>query len=168
MARFRQTTLNRGPAPIFKKKFVRFTSLITNSAPAIVATIVIEETGTIYSAAVDLLTYSVTPNAGDIQELNVGLTCVPESFALPDYSDASNIETMNGFHVGNTWNTLEDRIAGGTQEYGQMNHIREKFRFRRKCDRNTSVIMFADTIVREGAARSVRIVGTLMLVIRVR
>ena len=61
-------------------------------------------------------------------------------------------------------------ILDGTavSETAVMGHIREKFRFRRKCVENTHVRMLVDTLVTDGAARSVVISGTVALTVRVR
>ncbi len=164
----RNTGPNRGPSPIFKKRFVRFSQGMANTTPIIIGNIQIEETGTIYSAKVEAFTKSLSTDPDDVQETSIGLYCRDPTVSgtnVPDYADAQDIEIMNGFHVATLWAAGH---AVDTNSLDIASYVREKFRFRRKCDRNSNVTLFGDTIVRNGAAASTVCFGTITLVIRTR
>ncbi len=75
--------------------------------------------------------------------------------------ESTEVDTINGFYVGS--------IFAGHVTDPQMNaHLSGKFRFRRKCDRNTRIVLSADSLVRLGSARSVSIFGAMDAVLRVR
>ena len=173
MARFRQISL-RGPSPIFKKRFVRFSTIIQNSLPGEIVQIKLAETGTIMACKISLAAIPISAVDPDVQELNMFLYCdqdlddpaFPNPSITPEpvpYNETPEVDSINGFHVGNIWVNRTD----GTIPL-RMNTVQEKFRFRRKCDRNMVIRLTADSIVRNGAARSVLIFGTMYLTIKTR
>ena len=174
MARLSRQMVPRGPSPIFKRRQISFTSLVANSNPTEVAQIILKETCTVYAMKVNVLGYSVTPSGGDIQETMVFVRCAEpagiSTIPNPTGVDASETETANGFYVGSLWTGQHNPTAGGTQEHtgAGAGFIRDKYRYRRKCDRNTVLQLYADSIVREGTARSVRVVGFVEFILRIR
>ncbi len=175
MARFRQTSFRRGSTKIFKKRFLSFAQAVVNSTPTIFANLQMAETGTIVAAKVSIHGQSQSVDDADIQEVRLFLYCGidVQPLTAPDptvtgndpYSTSPEIETINGFYVGSLF------CGGGIGVVGDKDisdMIKEKFRFRRKCDRNSRVLLAADTIVRNGAAATVNLSGALYLTIQTR
>jgi len=159
----------RGPSPIFKKRMFRFSTTVPNTTPVNIASIVLRETGTIYSVKIDMAIIN-TVTGSNVQELNFALRCVPqkELNSIPDFGVDQEIETINGFYVGSLWSSGVDAASGDTH-YPQLKAtLNEKYRFRRKCDENTRINLFADSVVRQGAAQSVQVFGMMYVVVRVR
>ena len=162
-------SFRRGPAPLFKKRIVRFSVTVSNSTPSPLFDLIIRETSTIYAASIDIYQQSISPAEGDLQMGSYTISCNPaveEPGSEPDWSTITDIETINGFVVGSMMSGIMDGTA--VSETAVMGHIREKFRFRRRCVENTHVRMLVDTLVTDGAARSVIVSGTVSLILRVR
>ena len=141
--------------------------MLPNTTPSNIAKIELRETGTIYAVKLSVSAFSSAANAGDIQELNMAIRCVAQGQDqfIPDFASITEIETINGFFVGNLWGQRGSDLGNFISTIGSMT---EKFRFRRKCDENSFVQLFGDTVVRAGVARSMQVVGVMELIIRIR
>ena len=73
------------------------------------------------------------------------------------------MDGLNGFYAGSIFAT-----SRAFDESPLKPSIEEKFNFKRKCDRNSEVIVSTDTIVREGTAEIITFAGALQLVIKTR
>ncbi len=85
----------------------------------------------------DMMVLSTSTTPADIQELDFGIECVPAGDVggmVPDYASIVQIETINGFHIGSLW-AQGNAVDGTDNTVVKKNHINEKFRFMRKCDR---------------------------------
>ena len=157
----------------FKKRLVRFSTTMANSIPTEIARIQLAETSTVVAAKIEIYAISQSAVGLDIQETNLFLFCRSDvqPLTMPDpavtgndpYATSPEIDSINGFHVGNLW-TGDLNTSGLRFKHS----ISEKFRFRRKCDRNMLVVLSGDTIVRNGTARTILIFGTLYLTIQVK
>ncbi len=174
IARFRRRTIS-GMSKVFKKRFLSMSSIVANSTPSNVAQITISESGTIVAAKIDILGIALSVNQADIQEVRLFLYCRPSgSTFLPDPtvsgpevgSSSPQVDTINGFYVGSIFVSGQETTE--TQRLMPLPGISEKFRYRRKCDRNTEVILSAESIVRNGSAQNVNIVGAMYLTIQER
>ncbi len=177
MALRRRPSGLRGPAPIFKKRFVSFSKTAANTTPTEIVKITVAESGTVYAVKVDLVGLGLSTTKEDVQEARLFIDCVdgdPQSVPDPlvtgddpDFVELPQIDPINGFYAGSLFISGN---AGGTdsQDITTPMHLREKFRFRRKCDRRAEIRLFTDTIVRAQAAQTVVISGGMQIVFRTR
>ena len=165
-----------GPEPIFKKRWVGFSTLLVNSTPTEAAIIEIAETGTVYSAKISMAGLMIAGVGNNVQEIRSWIRCGRENDAIPDPNSKANsnspyanstMDIINGFTLPSLFTTPPVQAATDLPPVFKQDHS-EKFRFRRKCDRNTIVKLEADTIVRQGAARSCQFFGYMELVIRIK
>ncbi len=166
-----------GPEPIFKKRYVAFSILLVNSTPTICANIAISETATIYSCKVSMAGLMIGGAGVNVQEIRSWVRCTIDDAKILDPGDVadpndpyttSEMDNLNGFTLPNIWTTPSTFDPLDTPPLYAPEYVNEKYRFRRKCDCNTVVRIEADTITRQGAARSVQFFGYMELVIRVR
>ena len=132
--------------------------------------IVIEETGTIY--AVKIMFGAHQSESGinnDDTRLMVGLHIRPSgSDHLPSFGVKEEIDNMNGFIVyGGVLNTVASGEGAGVDNVGHVN-FQEKFRFRRKVDKDSVVEIFGQALVSNGTVRSIQVSGYWQLVLRTR
>ncbi len=172
----RQTLLcnfRQGVTKRFKKRYISFNQTVSNSTPTEIQKLVIAETSTIVAAKIDLLVLALSAAQSDVQEVRFFLYCRPSrSSFLPDPTQAeaeapyeeNSTDTINGFYVGSVFVSGQETTE--TRREVGMPRISEKFRFRRKCDRNDSVVLSAESIVRNGAAQSVAVSGAFYLTIQ--
>ena len=71
------------------------------------------------------------------------------------------------FYVGTLWlyasEGVNERAPSGVHA-----HIREKFRFRRKCDKDSVVQLFAHSAVVNSTAQTVLVAGRFEIIYRIR
>ena len=159
---FRSGARSVRPAQVFKKRNnISLINVLSNADAILVNEIVLRETGTIYSVKLDIHGEHLSGVAGDTQKVNLWIRCVPAVTALPDLTAAVELDTMNGFFVG----TLN--IADG-DDTNPNSKLREKFRFRRKCDENSLVQVLAQSTALAGTGRTVRVASTFVAVIRMK
>ncbi len=150
---------------------------MTNSTPGEVVSMKIAETSTIVSVKIELVAFSQSTAFKDIQEVRLFLYCRPSSLGstspIPDptQTDTSGpeaahvqVDTINGFYVGSVF---PQGTPGSTVWQFDSMLVHEKFKFKRKCDRNTELVLSGDTIVRNGAAATVTIFGAIYAVLDV-
>ncbi len=159
---------------MYKKRFIAFATSLPNSVPTEMGNILIEETSTIVSAIVSMESLNISAAAAAMMEVRSGIVCMSAAqfdaspIVIPDPGTPDQIETMNGFMLPSMW-AVGDTIAGGTGRPTAVTAtVREKFKFKRKCDRNTRVVIWGDTIVRNGTATNVLVHGYLELIIMVK
>ncbi len=168
MPRFNRNRI--APAQIFKKRIVTFATNVNNATPKFVAEIELDETATVYAVKLSLFAYNAPGSAGDIQEIPWGIYCFSKgATTVPSIGTPETVDTANGFFVGSTWSAGYSGAFAGDLSMPVANLIREKFRFRRKCDRNTRIILTAlGSTVRNGSAQSITCFGVLEVILRVR
>ncbi len=160
-SRLRGSTSVR-PAQVFKKRYKRFDNQIASGATsANIAIISLEETGTIYSVKIDIQGLHLSGTTGDMQKIQLYVACKPAGTPQVNMNTEINLETMNGFYVGSL------NMANGSNE-GFRTGLTEKFRFRRKCDRNTEVILIGVSQIVNGTGRVVDMTGLMTIVVRVK
>ena len=149
------------PSQIFKKRHILFdTSVPTGSDATLLAELVVDETGTIYSVKVEAQTNSLAAAGGDTQRISLWVRCARAGAALPDFTSSVESDTINGFHVGCIW---------GVAPVGQtISSKREKYRFRRKCDENMLIQLIAQSTVVNTTGRQQDISGSFSYVLRTR
>ena len=160
-ARSRGGRIPLGPAQVFKKRYDRMDGVasLNNNNATLLAQIILEETGTIYAVKIGVSGHPIGGSAGDSNILNLFVRCVPNDTLLPDLTDDTELETMNGFYVGSFLFS-----TGFTNIHG----INEKFRFRRKCDRNMQLQLLAQSTNVQGTGRTVEFSGIFEAIIRVK
>ncbi len=172
MPRNRGFAMRGRPSQLFKKRYIYFSTLVANTTPTTLAKFDIEETSTVYAVKIQLAGRSLEDAGTAIQEVTIGVFCrkghAPGAVYVPDLSTVPENSTYEGFSVGSIWCQGNVAATGTIFQIAEVSTIREKFRFRRKCDKDTSVILFADSIVRAGTAASVQVFGTFELIIRVK
>ena len=149
------------PAQVFKKRFDKFQGVASlgNNNATLLAQIILEETGTIYAVKIGAIGHAIGLVAGDETTNHLWIRCVPNDTALPDLTDSTELETMNGFYVGS---------FGYILSVFNTHDMNEKFRFRRKCDRNMQLQLLAQSEAGNGTARTVEWSGILEAIIRVK
>ena len=149
------------PAQVFKKRNNPYDTLVGSNADAVLLSeIVLRETGTIYSVKISAKAYSVSAD-GDSNVIRLWIRCVPAQTTLPDLTAGVDLDTMNGFYVGQV-------DGSGADARTSSDFLQEKFRFRRKCDENSLLQLLAQSTNVRGAGQTVEIVGVMVAVIRVK
>ena len=173
IARFRKTT---GPAPIFKKRFVRFVAQATAESGTAyeIGRIQLLESGTIYAVKVELA-FTSSALAETVYQEDLFLYCSRKEATtqLPDAADTDavgdaieypQVDSLNGFHAATLFHQGTD--VDGHQRRAELH---EKFNFRRKCDRNTVLILSGHPLRTAGGAGSPpQVQGSMSIVIRTR
>ncbi len=155
-------TIRTGPSQIFKKRGdLIFTTVPSNADAFLLGSWTMAETGTIYAVTVDITAHAVASAATDMQRVIIWVRCVPANTPLPDLTLNAEMDTLNGFSAGVF-------VTEGTTELSPSQTIRQKFRFRRKCDDGMDVQLIAQHTNVQGVGRSVLIVGRFGGVVRVR
>ena len=161
----RRTSFRGGnrPAQVFKKRYDLANGLLvlSNADAVLVNQIILNETGTVYAVKISLGGQYIGAAAGDGQIINLYVRCVPNDTLLPDLTDSTELETMNGFYVGSLM------FNKGT-ESNNITSMNTKFRFRRKCDQNSQLQLLAQSNNTNGTGRSVELSGIFEAIIRVR
>ncbi len=161
----RSNAIGRGvrPAQVFKKRYDRVEGVasLNNNNATLLAQIILNETGTVYAVKIGVSGQIIGAAAGDGQIQNLFVRCVPNDTLLPDLTDETELETMNGFYVGSY---LFGLGSATTTENG----LNTKFRFRRKCDQNSQLQLLAQSTNVNGTGRTVEWSGLLEAIIRVR
>ena len=162
---------------MFKKRFVTMAKSVANSVPSVIGKITIAETCTIVAAKVSVAGWTTSGTPGRVQEVRLFLFCKSRS-ATDEQPDPSTVATghgtiieypqidgMNGFYVGSLFATS----ISATGHSNQLKpYIEEKFRFKRKCDRNDDVFLSGHSIVREGSTETVKVAGAMVLTLQTR
>ena len=171
----RQTLLRsfpRGKSKTFKKRYIPFNVALANSTPTRLAAIKLSETGTVVAAKIACSGFNLGTIAAGIMEVRLFLYCTRfldsqsppnpvDTTGFAPYLEHEEVDTINGFYVGSLF------LPGNNSSIStQIEKIMEKFRFRRKCERNSEVVLSAETIVRNGSATSVACYGALYLTIQ--
>ena len=164
---FRGTRGNLRGAPrvsqIFKKREDRVSNTVASSSNAtLIGSTVIQETGTVYAVKLSLALQHLGATTGDFQRIVLWIRCIPADTGLPDLTDATEMETLNGFSPGCLFG------VGPGSSSGPAVYMNEKFRFRRKCDRNTVIELLAESTLLNGTARVCDISGLMTTIIRLR
>ena len=161
-ARPRGGRIPLGPAQVFKKRYdlALGNAVPGNSNATLISQIILAETGTIYAVKIGMGGQMIGPTANDGTVINLYVRCVPNDTLLPDLTDETELETMNGFYVGSF-------LFIGAVE-GNITSLNEKFRFRRKCDANMQLQLLAQSSGSQGTARVVEWSGVFEAIIRVR
>ena len=136
----------------------QITNNITNG---LIDTLSFRETGTLYAVKISLKATQVAGAVGDLQELAIFCVVRTAAEAVPDLTIDGNVDTLNGFFVGNLYPADGDFS-------GANDTITEKFRFRRKVDENDRLTLMASNLNIKGTGRTVDIQGALSAVIRTR
>ena len=126
-----------------------------------------EETGTIYAAKVDIYATQVAGGKLDFMKVEVGLHCKHLDASTPSYRINNQVDNMNGFHVVTLCAQLPGSVTAG-EPVTAITGFHQKFRFRRKCDRDDRVELFAARLVVNGSSAACIVFGSLELIIRMR
>ena len=152
----RSTTIGRGlrPAQVFKKRHnLASTQIPINADATLLGEIVMRETGTIYALKISAVGNQIAGTGQDQQRIMLWARCVPAVTGLPDLTSEVEMDTLNGFFVG------QFVLIGGQET--SASKIEEKFRFRRKCDENSLIQLIGQSTSTNGTGRVV-IVDTMM------
>ena len=124
------------------------------------------ETGTVYAVKVGVgVTTAVIGALADLSRVDYFVDCIPEAGAsLPNLSVDAERETLNGFYVGS------QHFQGATASSAITRDptLNEKFKFRRKCDRNSFVRLLARVVTLNGTGNTAHISGEFDIIIRMR
>ena len=134
---------------------------MNNNNGTVLDTLTIEETGTVYAVKIGVHGQIIGASAGDGQLNHLFVRCAPHDTLIPDLTDNDVVETMNGFYVGSF---LFGLGSTNTTENG----LNIKFRFRRKCDRNSIIQLLVNSTNVNGTGRTVEWSGAFEAIIRVR
>ena len=121
----------------------------------------VEETGTTYSVKISIKAVQVSGAAGDIQKIDLWVLILAAGGSIPSLLTDDNLETINGFFVGSLYPADGDFS-------GADDRLLEKFRFRRKVDRNQRIFLAATSQAIQGTERTVDLDGIFSYVLRVR
>ena len=148
---------------IFKKRSILFDQDVPiNSNGTLVATIQLQETGTLYAIKLSLTCDSNAGTGGDNQRITLWVRCAPADSAVPDFTDSEEQQTLNGFSPATLFGVAQANLGIAAT------YLNEKFRFRRKCDRLTEVELFAQSTTVRGTGRVCTLSGLMQLIIRMR
>ena len=151
------------PAQVFKKRNVLFDIAVpSNSNGTLLAEIILDETVTIYSIKVAIAGLHVSGVTGDQQAIRLWVRCAPAATTVPNFTGGNQIDTLNGFFVGQL------NYANGSNSGFDTMIKGDKFRFRRKCDRNSEIELFAQSTNVNGTGRTVNLHGVVTCVLRVK
>ena len=150
------------PSQIFKKRNELINlDVPINSNATLLASISLQETGTVYAIILSVLAFQEAGASADVQRVTLWVRCVPADTALPDLTDTQELDTINGFSP-KTLHTIS------TNGIGDLGALHQKFRFRRKCDSNMQVELIAQHTNTQGTGRVVNMTGLMTVVLRVR
>ena len=162
MAKFVTGKTVSSPSQIFKARDAFFNALVlVDGGTQIVNFIDVRETGTTYALKVDVFVHQDTQVTGDVNRVDLFASIEKANAGIQGFETPMNTETLNGFYVGSVW--LTDGDASG----GEYQHLREKFRFRRKVDENMEIRLTAFNTSVIGSA-TVRLSGRMRAIIRTR
>ncbi len=150
-------------AQVFKKRhgIINEVASLNNNNATLLDQITLEETCTVYAIKIGVWGQALSTAAGDGQIQHLFVRCVPADTALPDLTDNDQVETMNGFYVGSF-------LFNHTTSQGGDTGLNQKFRFRRKCDRNSLVQLLVNSTNVQGTGRTVEWSGAMQVIARVR
>ena len=161
---YNKYTKSAGPTPIFKKRNVFFdTTLTAGTTGQVIASVTVNETGTIYAAKVCLSAILVGGTTADATQMDVFVYKTRAGGATPNLNSLAQRDTLEGFLVGTFLNARRDAL-----DFKQTETMNEKFRFRRMVDAQDLIVMAAQLRQVGVTNRDVRCMGSLAYVIRVR
>ena len=150
---------------IFKKRTQVFSTSATSSTPIKISTITMEETGTIYAVKVNMYVVNFVGVKNNIHRVRTGVVCQRPNAAIVDPGVNNEIDTMKGFMLPTIFT---HNLGTGDIAHNGVEFIREKFRFRRVCDKNEEVNLFGRVVVMNGATETHNFYGDWEIIIRVR